>query len=79
MKNHALGYQNQPLSKFPSLGRPNNIKVSKKHFLLTDGIFETGAYGVPSKSQNQTVLGQGVPFSTKVYKIRLSFGQKTIL
>ena len=26
---------------------------------LTDGIFETGAYGVPSKSQNPTVLGQG--------------------
>ena len=25
---------------------------------LTDGIFETGAYGVPSKSQNPTVLGQ---------------------
>ena len=24
--------------------------------LLTDGIFETGAYGVPSKSQNPTVL-----------------------
>ena len=27
--------------------------------LLTDGIFETGAYAVPSKSQNLTVLGQG--------------------
>ena len=27
--------------------------------LLTDGIFETGAYAVPSKSQNSTVLGQG--------------------
>ena len=26
---------------------------------LTDTIFETGAYGVPSKSQNPTVLGQG--------------------
>ena len=26
---------------------------------LTDDIFETGAYGVPSKSQNPTVLGQG--------------------
>ena len=26
---------------------------------FTDGIFETGAYGVPSKSQNPTVLGQG--------------------
>ena len=28
---------------------------------LTDGIFETGAYEVPSKSQNATVLGQGGP------------------
>ena len=33
---------------YPRLSRP-----------LTDGIFETGAYGVPSKSQNPTVLGQG--------------------
>ena len=34
-------------------------------FALTDGIFETGAYGVPSKSQNPTVLGQGGPSSTQ--------------
>ena len=33
--------------------------------LLTDGIFETGAYGVPSKSQNPTLLGQGGPSSTQ--------------
>ena len=26
---------------------------------LNSGIFETGAYAVPSKSQNSTVLGQG--------------------
>ena len=32
---------------------------------LTDGIFETGAYGVSSKSQNPTVLGQGGPSSTQ--------------
>lgn len=32
---------------------------------LTDGIFETGAYGVPSKSQNPTVLGQGGPSNTE--------------
>jgi hypothetical protein len=32
---------------------------------LTDGIFETGAYGVPSKSQNSTVLCQGGPSSTQ--------------
>ena len=32
---------------------------------LTDGIFETGAYGVPSKSQDPTVLGQGGPSSTQ--------------
>ena len=25
--------------------------------ILTDGIFETGAYGVPSKSQNPTIVG----------------------
>ena len=28
---------------------------------LTDGIFETGAHGVPSKSQNPTILSQGGP------------------
>ena len=28
---------------------------------LKSGIFETGVYGVPSKSQNPTVLGQGGP------------------
>ena len=33
--------------------------------LLIDGIFETGAYGVPSKSQNPTILGQGGPSSTQ--------------
>ena len=32
---------------------------------LTDGIFENGEYEVPSKSQNQTVLGQGGPSSTQ--------------
>ena len=30
----------------------------KEKLLLTDGIFETGAYAVPCKSQNLTVLGQ---------------------
>ena len=43
------------------------VYTNKKHcnlpeqiieFSWTDGIFETGAYGVPSKSQNPTVLGQ---------------------
>ena len=34
-------------------------------FPLTDGIFETGAYAVPSKSQNPIVLGQGGPSSTQ--------------
>ena len=33
--------------------------------VLTDGIFETGAYGVPSKSQNPTVLAQGGPSITQ--------------
>ena len=32
---------------------------------LTDGIFETGAYAVPSKSQNSTVLGQSCSSSTQ--------------
>ena len=32
---------------------------------LTDGIFETGAIGVPRKLQNPTVLSQGGPFSTQ--------------
>ena len=32
---------------------------------LTDGIFETGAYGVPNKSQNPTILGQGGASSTQ--------------
>jgi hypothetical protein len=35
---------------------------------LTDGIFETDAYGVPSKSQNPTVLGQSGPSGTKCLK-----------
>ena len=35
-----------------------------KNSALTDGISETGAYGVPSKSQNLTVLGQGGSSST---------------
>ena len=29
----------------------------EKKTVFTDGIFETDAYGVPSKSQNPTVLG----------------------
>ena len=33
--------------------------------VLTDSIFEIGAYRVPSKSQNPTVLGQGGPSSTQ--------------
>ena len=35
------------------------------HSVLTDGIFETGAYGVPSKSQNLTILRQGGPSRIK--------------
>ena len=38
--------------------RNNNSLI---HLNLTDGIFETGAYGVPSKSQNYTISGQGGP------------------
>ena len=37
--------------------------------ILTDGIFETGAYGVPSKSQNPIVLGQGGSSTTQCSNI----------
>ena len=44
-------------------------QISRKNplhaYTLTDGIFETGVYAVPSKSQNSTVLGQGGPSSTQ--------------
>jgi hypothetical protein len=33
------------------------------YIALTDGVFETGAYGVPSELQNPTILGQGGPSS----------------
>ena len=36
-----------------------------RNVVLTDGIFETGVYAVPCKSQNSTVLGQGGPSSTQ--------------
>ena len=43
-------------------GWQDRRKVQKMGFyegpvVLTDGIFETGAYWVPSKSQNPTILG----------------------
>ena len=41
------------------------IVLLKNENPLTNGIFETGAYEVPSKSQNPTVLGQGGPYSTQ--------------
>ena len=41
---------------------------------LTDGIFETGAYGVPSKSQNPTVLDQGGPSSHLVPNVQTLAG-----
>ena len=40
-------------------------KIEKFAHILTDGIFETDAHGVPSKSQNPTILGQGGPSSTR--------------
>ena len=33
--------------------------------IIADDIFDTGAYGVASKSQNPIVLGQGGPSSTQ--------------
>ena len=43
------------------------VKTSGEQFIyvLADGIFETGAEGVPSKSQNPAILGQGGPSSTQ--------------
>ena len=41
------------------------VPVMLVKITLTDGIFETGANGVPSKSQNPTVLGQGGLSSTQ--------------
>ena len=38
---------------------------------LTDGIFETSAYGVPNKSQNPTDLGQGGQSSTQCSPLKL--------
>ena len=35
------------------------------HFILTAIYFETGAMAAPTKSQNSTVLGQGVLASTQ--------------
>ena len=40
-----------------------NQKQISNH--LKDGIFETGAYGVSSKSQNPIVLGQSGPSSSQ--------------
>ena len=40
------------------------LKQTKAIFVLIDSIFETGKYGVPSKSQNPTISNQGVPSST---------------
>ena len=44
-------------TKLINLVEINNLK----QYLLTDSIFETGAYKVPCKSQNSIVLGQGDP------------------
>ena len=41
------------------------VNISWHKVPLTDGIFETGEYGVPSKSQTPPVLGQGGPSSTQ--------------
>ena len=52
------------------IGIPNEIDIRNAHVLyLTDGIFETGAYEVPSKSQNPSVLGQGGPSNTQCSKL----------
>ena len=38
----------------------NDMQNRKKLVIFRDGIFETGAYRVPSKSQNPTVLDCGL-------------------
>ena len=38
-------------------------------FLLIDTIFETGSYGVPSKSQKPTILGHGVQVVLNGYNL----------
>ena len=38
--------------------------IRRGKVILTDTNFETGAYGVTSKSQNPTILGQGGPMVT---------------
>ena len=45
----------------------NQLQVTyARHYNpLADGIFETGAYAVPSKSQNSTILGQDGSSSTQ--------------
>ena len=42
-----------------------SFRHSKNILTLPDGIFETGAYEVPSKSQNPIVLDQDGPSSTQ--------------
>ena len=59
-----------PLGKLAWLFDTVYDKVSKT---LTEGIFETGAYGVPSRSQNPTVLDQGGPSSTLCSNSSLAF------
>ena len=53
---------------FKAYYEEESFNLDKYESILTDGIFETGAYGVPSKSQNPTVLGQGGPSSTQCSK-----------
>jgi hypothetical protein len=42
---------------------PNDLKM--KIAFLTASFFETGAMAIPTKSQNTTILDQGVPASTQ--------------
>ena len=46
------------------------LELELAHNALTEGIFETGAYVVPSKSQIQNILGQEGSFSTQCSRIK---------
>ena len=54
-----------PLQFYHQTKLINLVEITTlQQYLLTDSIFETGAYKVPCKSQNSTVLGQGDPSTT---------------
>ena len=45
----------------------SNFYLRPFKWFLTDGIFETGAYRVPTKPQKPTILGQGGPSTQQMF------------